>query len=142
MSCVKMKTVFDWLKQINTIKSPVDSFTESDWETWNSYMIHRFLSQNNDFLELVNEVQTLPPQNKKEIYSVYVEYIPKNNKWSKYIKSKVKERNKDLLLHLKDHFEISTREVKEYLYFLDNEQLVRILTNRGLENKEIKQLLK
>lgn len=137
-----MKNVFDWLKQINTIKSPVDTFTESDWEVWNSYMVHRFLSQNEDFLELVNEVQTLPPQNKKEIYSIYVEYIPKNNKWSKYIKSKIKERNKDLLLHLKDHFEVSVREVKEYLYLLDNEQLVRILSNRGLDKKEIKQLLK
>lgn len=137
-----MKNVFDWLKQINTIKSPVDSFKESDWEVWNSYMVHRFLSQNEDFLELVNEVQTLPPQNKKEIYSVYVEFIPKNNKWSKYIKSKVKERNKDLLLHLKDHFELSIREVKEYLYLLDNEHIVRILTNRGLDKKEIKQLLK
>lgn len=137
-----MGNVFDWLKQINTIKSPVDSFSESDWEVWNSYMIHRFLSQNEDFLELVNEVQALPPQNKKEIYSVYVEFIPKNNKWSKYIKSKVKEKNKDLLLHLKDHFELSIREVKEYLYFLDTEHIVRILTNRGLDKKEIKQLLK
>jgi hypothetical protein len=137
-----MKNVFDWLKQINTIKSPVDSFKESDWEVWNSYMVHRFLSQNEDFLELVNEVQTLPPQNKKEIYSVYVEYIPKNNKWNKYIKSKVKERNKDLLLHLKDHFEVSIREVKEYLYLLGDEHLIRILTNRGLDKKEIKILLK
>lgn len=137
-----MKNVFDWLKQINTIKSPVDSFSESDWEVWNSYMVHRFLSQNEDFLELVNEVQALPPQNKKEIYSVYVEFIPKNNKWSKYVKSKVKERNKDLLLHLKDHFKLSIREIKEYLCILDNEYIVRILTNRGLDKKEIKQLLK
>jgi len=137
-----MKTVFDWLKQINTTKSPTDSFSESDWETWNSYMVHRFLSQNEDFLELVNEVQVIPPQNKKEIYSVYVEFIPKNNKWSKYIKSKVKERNNELLIHLKDHFKLSIREVKEYLYFLDNEHIVRILTNRGLDNKEIKKIIK
>ena len=137
-----MKNIFDWLKQINTTKSPVDSFEDSDWEVWNSYMVHRFLSQNEDFLELVNEVQKIPPQNKKQIYSIYVEYIPKNNKWNKYIKSQVKERNKDLISHLKDHFEISSREVKEYLYFLDNDYLVRILTNRGLDKKEIKQLLK
>lgn len=137
-----MKTIFDWLKEINTNKSPVDSFTNSDWEVWNSYMIHRFLSQNEDFLELVNEVQSFPPQNKQQIYSIYVEYIPKNKKWSKYIKSKVKERNKDLIDHLKDHFQVSTREVKEHLTLLDNQYIVRILTNRGLEEKEIKKLLK
>ena len=137
-----MKTIFDFIKEINTNKSPVDSFTDSDWEVWNSYMIHRFLSQNEDFLELVNEVQSFPPQNKQQIYSIYVEYIPKNKKWSKYIKSKVKERNKDLIDHLKDHFQVSTREVKEYLTLLDNQYIVRILTNRGLEEKEVKKLLK
>ena len=71
-----MKNVFDWLKEINTTKSDPDSFSEKDWEVWNSYMVHRFLSQNEDFLELVNEVQKISPQNKKEIYSIYREYIP------------------------------------------------------------------
>ena len=76
-------TIFDWLKQINSLKSPVDSFTESNWEAFNAYMVHRFLSMNPDFLELVNEVQILPPTEKKKIYSIYKEYIPKNNKWKK-----------------------------------------------------------
>lgn len=138
----KVSNIFDWLKHINQHKTSINSFSTKDWDIFNSYLIHRFLSQNEDFLELVNEVQSLPPQNKKQIYSIYVEYLPKNTQWNKYIKSKVKERNKDLLDHLKNHFEISTREVKEYLYLLEDEQIVRILTNRGLEIKEIKKLLK
>jgi hypothetical protein len=137
-----MKNIFDWLKEINTTKSPVSSFSDSDWEVWNSYMIHRFLSQNEEFLELVNEVQSLPPQNKKQIYSIYVEFIPQNKKWNKYIKSQIKERNKDLIYHLKDYFKISTREVKDYLYLLEDEYIIRILTNRGLDKNEIKKLLK
>ena len=51
MNCAN---IFDWLKQINNFKSPIDSFTESDWEVFNTYMVHRFLSMNPDFLELVN----------------------------------------------------------------------------------------
>jgi hypothetical protein len=137
-----MKNVFDWLKEINTTKSDPDSFSEKDWEVWNSYMVHRFLSQNEDFLELVNEVQKLSPQNKKEIYSIYREYIPKNNKWSKYIKSSIKQRNADLIDHLKDYWMCSSKEVKEYLEFLGNDEVLRILTNRGIEKKEIKTLLK
>ena len=86
-----MKNVFDWLKAINSTKPPVESFTDKDWEVWNSYMVHRFLSMNPEYLELVNHAQTILPQNKKEIYSIYREYIPKNNKWSKYIKSKAKK---------------------------------------------------
>ena len=137
-----MSNIFDWLKCINTSKPSVESFKDSDWEVWNSYMIHRFLSMNVDFLPIVNEVQSYPPQSKKEIYSIYKEYIPKNNKWSKYIKSSNKEPNKDLVNHLKDHFKVSVREVKDYLRILDTTEIHRILVDRGLEKKEIKQLLK
>ena len=61
-----------------------------------------FLSMNPDYIELVNETQVLPPTNKKQIYSIYREYIPKNNKWSKYVKSNIKEPDKDLTLQLKN----------------------------------------
>ena len=137
-----MKNIFDWLKAINTTKPPVESFTDKDWEVWNSYMIHRFLSMNPDYLEVVNYVQDLPPQEKRMIYNVYKEFIPKNNKWSKYIKSKVKQPNTDLINHIKDYFECSSREAKEYINILAPTEIDRILTNRGLNKKEIKPLLK
>ena len=137
-----MKNVFDWLKAINSTKPPVESFTDKDWEVWNSYMIHRFLSMNPEYLDLVNLAQTVLPQNKKEIYSIYKEFIPKNNKWSKYVKSKTKQPNKDLVSHLKNHFECSIKESKEYISMLDTSQISRILTNRGIDKKELKQLLK
>ena len=40
---------------------------------------------NPDYIELVNFIQDYPPQNKKAIYSIYKEYIPKNNKWNKIL---------------------------------------------------------
>ena len=134
--------LFDWLKEINYKKSPVDSFTDKDWDEFNAYMVHRFLSMNSDYLELVNEVQSLPPTDKKQIYSIYREYIPKNNKWNKYIKSTLKQRNKDLIQYLTNYFQLSTREVKEYLKFLGNEEVIKILSQLGIEDKEIKKLLK
>jgi hypothetical protein len=137
-----MKNVFDWLKEINSTKSHPDTFTNQDWEIWNSYMVHRFLSMNPDYIELVNEVQSLPPSNKKQIYSIYREYIPKNNKWSKYVKSSSKEFDKDLILQLKKHFNVSIREIKDYLKILDKKEVQSILNKQGLEEKEIKKLLK
>ena len=83
-----------------------DTLEEMDLKTWSNYMIHRFLSMNPDFLDIVNFVQKINPQNKKEIYSAYREFIPKNNKWSKYIKSKVKQRNKDLVEHLSSYWNL------------------------------------
>lgn len=137
-----MKNVFDWLKEINSTKSHPDIFTNQDWDIWNSYMVHRFLSMNPDYIELVNEVQALPPSNKKQIYSIYREYIPKNNKWSKYVKSSSKEFDKDLILQLKKHFNVSIREIKDYLKILDKKEIQSILNKQGLEEKEIKKLLK
>lgn len=137
-----MKNIFDWLKCINTTKPPVESFSNEDWEVWNSYMIHRFISMNPDYIEVVNYVQDFPPQEKQMIYSIYKEFIPKNNKWNKYIKSKVKQPNKDLVDHIKDYFQCSSKEAKEYINILVSPEINRILTNRGLDKKEIKPLLK
>jgi hypothetical protein len=134
--------LFDWLKEINYKKSSVDSFTDKEWEEFNAYMIHRFISMNPDYIELVNEVQSFPPTEKQQIYQVYKEYIPKNNKWNKYIKSTVKQRNKDLIQYLTNYYQLSTREIKEYLQFLGDKEVIKILSQLGIEDKEIKKLLK
>ena len=136
-----MKNIWDWLKQINSIKANTNTFSDKDWELWNSYMIHRFLSMNIDFIDIVNEVQSINPQNKKEIYTIYREYIPKNNKWNKYIKSGVKQPKTELLEKLSNLWECSKSEIKEYLNILDKQQIISILGSMGLEKKEIKTLL-
>ena len=130
-----MKNIFDWLKQINYHKQPADSFTDKDWELFNSYMIHRFMSMNRDFIEVVNYVQEMPPQEKILIYNIYREYIPKNNKWNKYIKSNVKQHKTELLQYLSRYWECSQREVKEYLDFLEDDIILSIL-NKWEYNKK------
>ncbi len=139
MNC---SNIFDWLKHINQYKTPASKFTDKDWEVWNSYLIHRFISMNPDYIEVVNYVQEFPPQEKVMIYNIYKEFIPKNNKWNKYIKSKNKEPNKDLVINIKNYFKCSAKEAKEYIDILDTTDVDRILSSIGLEKKEIKQLLK
>lgn len=134
--------LFDWLKEINSKKSPVESFSDNDWEQFNSYMIHRFLSMNVDLIELVNEVQSFHPTDKKQIYQVYKEFVPKNNKWNKYVKSSKKSPNSELLEYLKNYFKISSREVLDYLNILDKSEVINILSQLGIDNKESKKLLK
>lgn len=136
-----MKNIFDWLKQINYHKQPASSFSEKDWELFNSYMIHRFMSMNKDFIEVVNYVQEMPPQEKVLIYNIYREYIPKNNKWNKYIKSNVKQHKTELLKYLAGYWECSQREVKQYLDFLEDDIILSILNRMGVQQKEINKLL-
>lgn len=136
-----IKNIWDWLKQINYIKADPSSFSNKDWDIWNSYMVHRFISMNPDYIDIVNEVQSINPQNKKEIYSIYREYIPKNNKWNKYIKSNVKQHKSELLTYLAEYWECSQNEVKEYLNFLEDDEVLRILNSMGIQPKEINQIL-
>ena len=137
-----MKNIFDWLKEINYIKSPIDKFTDKDWEVWNSYMIHRFLSMNPEFIELVNHVQEFPPQSKVAIYNIYKEFIPKNKKWNKYIKSNIKQHNIELLDYLSKYWECSKIETRDYLNILEDDQIINMLISMGFEQKEIKNLVK
>lgn len=139
MNC---SNIFDWLKHINQYKTPTKSFSDKDWEVFNSYMIHRFLSMNPDYLEIVNFVQDYPPQEKKSIYTIYKEFIPKNNKWNKYIKSKNKQPNIELLKLLSEYWECSQQEAKQYKNLLENDQILSILSQIGVQPKEIKELIK
>ncbi len=79
-------TIWNWLEEITYKKSPIDSFSEQDWESFNSYMIHRFISMNPYYIELSNEIQTILPTEKKQIYTIYRELIPKRKVFLKYIK--------------------------------------------------------
>ena len=72
---------------------------------------------------------------KKAIYSIYKEFIPKNNKWNKYIKSKIKQPNKDLVSYIKTYFECSSKEAKEYIYLLEKQTISGILSTMGIEKK-------
>ena len=37
-------TLFDWIKEITVTKTPVENFSEESWDSFNSYMISRYLS--------------------------------------------------------------------------------------------------
>ena len=139
---IQVRTIFDWLKHINEYKTPVSEFTSADWDVFNSYMIHRFMSMHRDGLALANEAQKLHPTDKIGVYSFYKYIMPKNNSWIKYMKSKSKPYNQDLLTELADYFKLSQREIKDYMNILDKPEIKRILHQRGIEDKQIKKLLK
>jgi hypothetical protein len=63
------KTLFDHIKAITT-EQRIDyweTLEEGDKKTWSNYMIHRFLSMNPDWIEVLSEIQpytqVLEPKN-------------------------------------------------------------------------------
>ena len=134
--------IFDWLKQITYEKQSWDSFTEEDKVSFNPYMIHRFLSMNPEYIEFVNLIQNIPYTEKEKVYKLYLYMIPKKNMFLKYIKSNRVKIKDELLNHLASYYECSLREADEYYHMLHNDTIKGILKKRGVEDKEIKKLLK
>jgi len=134
----KINNIFDWLKEITYNKSPVDSFTKKDWEKFNSWMIHRFISQNLDYIEISNYIQQFNPQEKEKIYTIYKNFIPKKKVFLKYIKNQNKVDYKDVPKYLAQYFECSTREAISYIKILSKKDIELILSNMGIEEKQIK----
>ena len=49
-------TLFDWLKELTGKKRDWDSFSEKERESFNPYMVNRFVSMHQPFVELVTEL--------------------------------------------------------------------------------------
>jgi hypothetical protein len=138
----KKMSIFDWLKEITYNKSPWNSFTEEDRESFNPYLIHRFLSMNPDYVDFVNTVQIVPYTNKERVYNIYLYTIPKKDMFLKYIKSTKTKTKEELLNHLASYYECSLREADEYYHMHHSDTIKSILKKKGIDEKEIKKLLK
>ena len=68
--------------------------------------------------------------------------LPKKNVFLKYVKGSRKKINEQLLQYIANHFTISLGEAEEYIELLKKAGVEQILEKSGVEEKEIKKLLK
>jgi len=136
--------IAEWINQILVHKKPWDSFKESDKKLFSPFIINRWLSMDEDFIEIVNYFQkyTAGTLKNREIYNFYREVLPRGKRYNKYIKDTNKKYEPELLNILCIHFECSTKQVKEFLKILVNNELKLILSMYGIDNKTIRKLIK
>ena len=134
--------LWDWLDEITVKKSPASQFSKEDWDSWNSYMVHRFMSMSTSNIEIANLAQRMQPTDKIGIYNFYCSLIPKRKVWNKYIKSSIKSKNKDLISSIANYFEVGFHEADHYIDIIGKQETKNILTSIGKEKKEITQLFK
>ena len=138
-------TIFEWINQILVHKKSWDSFNETDQKTFSPFIINRWLSMDEEFIEVVNYFQkyaigTLEP---REVYKWYCDVLPKGKRFNKYIKGKGdKKFDKELVEIISKHFECSKLQTKQYLELIDKEELKNILEMYGLDKTKIKRLCK
>ena len=115
--------IFDHIKNITTTKGPYLGD-----EGWNNWMINRYLSMDPEYCEVVNLVQKNTWQMKGEyLYNLYKDLIPQQYKFLKYIKaSKKTDYKKDDVDAVKQYFEISEKQAKEYIDMLPSDELETI----------------
>lgn len=143
------KSLFDHIKAI-TQEQRIDyweTLEESDKKTWSNYMIHRFLSMNPDWIEVLSEIQpytqVLEPKN---LYLALIGLIPKGRYYLKYTKGKKDNKYETWLVDLlKQDFVCSTKEAEEYCEILystreGRENIKYICEKYGIEKKQITKL--
>lgn len=134
--------LWDWLDEITVKKSPASQFSDEDWDSWNSYMVHRFMSMGQNNIEVANIAQRMHPTDKIGIYNFYCNMIPKKKVWNKYIKSTKKSKNKELVEIIANYFECGLSESDHYIDIMGKNEVKNILTSIGKEKKEITKLFK
>ena len=139
---IKATTLFEWLNEITVTKTPTENFSEESWDKFNSYMVHRYLSMYIDYIDIVNYVQKINPTNKKQIYSIYREMIPKQKVWLKYVKSQTPKKNDELVNYVAEYFECSLGEADHYIDILRETGVRSILWQMGVDEKEQNKLVK
>ena len=73
-----------------------------------------------DYIDVVNYVQKVNPQSKKQIYSIYREMLPKRKVYLKYVKNQNKRNNQELAEYIADYLECSLGEADEYIDLLQD----------------------
>ena len=138
----EINNIWGWLNEITLYKTPVQEISEKSWEKWNTFMICRYLSMDINYIDIVNYVQKVNPQSKKEIYTIYREMIPKKKVYLKYVKNENKKNYKELAEYIADYLECGLGEADEYIPILQEHGIRGILWKMGVEEEETEKLIK
>ena len=134
-------TIFDWINQILVTKKHWNEFTDDEQKKFSPFIINRFLSMDEEFIEIVNVFQkyaigTLEP---REVYKWYCDILPKGKRFNKYIKGKKdKKYDSELIILLTKYFECSKSQIKSYLELISKSELKEILEMYGTEKRQVK----
>ncbi len=143
------KSLFDHIKAVTSQQDPKywDTLEDDDKKTWSNYMVHRFLSMNPDWIEVLSEIQpytqTLEP---RSLYLLLIGLLPKGRYYLKYVKGKKVNKYESFLIDLlKQDFNCSSLHAEEYCEILystreGRENIKYICEKYGVEKKQITKL--
>ena len=145
------KSLFDHINQLTSIKKSNywENLSEADMKSFSTFMINRFLSMSYEYVDLVNILQqfTIGILDSKTSYKLYMDLIPKQKVYLKYMKGKTDDTvSNEVIEYVAKYFEISKKEAKTYVkIFLHKyggrKELMDILSGYGIDQKRINKML-
>ena len=135
-------TLFDWLNELTFNKRDWSTFSEDQRESFNSYMVHRYVSMYIGYVEIANIAQKLPLTEKEKIYNIYKTRLPKKKMFLKYVKNQNKKPYDDLLKYVSDYYHCSLGEAEHYIDIIREAGVRGILWEMGVNEKETDKLIK
>ena len=137
-------TPFDYLKILHTKQKNWEDFNDEEKKAFNVFIINKALSMNPMYLDIVNTVQRYinGALAQKEVFNLYKSMLPNKFKFFKWIKGEKSSYNHDLLLVVSNYFECSTEHAKGYVDYLEKKGIKQLLTTIGIQEAEIKKMIK
>jgi len=146
------KNLFDYLRAVTTDQKTNywSELSETERKSFSVYMINRYLSMNDEWVELVDDLQPYTIGNQLDpelVYKMYIGIIPPTKIFLKYIKSTSDKYEKELLQIFMEYYHISQSEATDYVEILfstddGKKEMDRILKMHAYDDKEIKKLIK
>ena len=135
-------TPFDFLRLVHDKKIKWEDLNEDEQKTYNKFIINRALGFNNNMLDVVNRLQgyDVTPKESFKYYQAMTDNKFRYNKWIKG--QKTKSFNPHLVAIVSTHLECSSKQAEDYLNILEKKEIKTMLKQIGLQENDIKKLLK
>ena len=135
-------TPFDFLKLVHNKSIKWESLNEDEQKAYNTFIINKALSFNSNYLDIVNKIQHYTPT-PKESFKYLQAMTSDKFKYNKWIKGqKTKSFNPHLIAIVSTHLECSSKQAEDYLNILEKKEIKVMLKQIGLQEGDIKKLLK
>jgi len=143
----KPKTIFEHITNICEIQNPkyMDNLSEQDLETFNIYLIQKFLALNNNLLYAINIFEKYAHKmEKKDYYKLLIYNIPKRKYFLNFNKKDKKEDIPDWFIKILIEYFIfiNVDEARSYFQFLTKEERILLAKKFGIDDKKIKEIYK
>lgn len=135
--------MFDVINSILYDKKSWETFTPSQQNSFTIFTLNKALSNISEYIGSVNVINEYSTSlTNEQVYNFYKDLFPKKRIYVKYVKKTQSPYTKELLEFFSKRLKESKRNIEFMLNMFSRDDVEDYLIQCGLEDKEIKNLLK